>query len=240
MRRKGYLSASVLIFTIVLAGLFGYTQNPSDAIARVPALDAFHEVIFKIWHEAWPNKNIAMLRQLLPEVESGIAKVASAQLPGILREKREAWEEGIKKLQTAGSEYKAAAEANDESRLLSAAEVLHSRFEGLMRAIRPALKELDDFHAVLYMLYHQYLPNYDLEKIRLSATELKQKMTALNGARLPERLKDKASEFQAARAKLSASVEALENSVRSDEKKLITDAVETMHSDYQDLNRIFE
>ena len=240
MVAKRFVIFIMLLLALCASGISGYAQDPADAIARVQALDDFHEVIFKIWHEAWPEKNIAMLEQLLPEVEKGISEVASAQLPGILREKKAVWEEGVKLLQSAGEDYKAAVSAKDEAKLLAAAETLHSRFETLMRATRPALKELDDFHSVLYMLYHHYLPQYDLDKIRSSVEELKQKMAALNEAQMPARLKDSASEFQAARTTLSASVDALESSVQSDNEKTIKDAVETMHSNFQAVNRIFE
>jgi NADH dehydrogenase/NADH:ubiquinone oxidoreductase subunit G len=233
-------ACTILVFALCAAGIFVYAQNPDDAVARVKALDDFHEVIFKIWHEAWPAKNTAMLRQLLPDVEKGISDVASAKLPGILREKKEAWEEGVKKLENAGAEYKAAAAAKDDARLLAAAETLHSRFEGLMRSMRPALKELDDFHSVLYMLYHHYLPDYDLEKIRASVAELKKKMAALNAASLPGSYKQREAEFQAARTQLSKSVDALASSLKSNSEREIRAAVEAMHSDYQALNRIFE
>ena len=239
MHMKRYLMFTALFFVLSNFGTLGYAQRPAETVASVPALDSFHEVIFKIWHEAWPKKNTAMLQQLLPEVEKGISEVASAQLPGILREKKAAWEEGVKKLQIAGSDYKAAAAAKDDTKLLAAAELLHSRFEGLMRAIRPALEELDEFHAVLYMLYHHYLPKFDLENIRKSATELMQKMAALNSAELPERLKDKDYDFQVKRALLSQSVVALESRVQSNDETAIKEAVEAVHSNFQALEKIF-
>jgi hypothetical protein len=236
---KRYSIIASLLFTLSASGIIGYAQRPAEAVASVPALDSFHEVIFKIWHEAWPKKDTAMLRQLLPEVEKGISEVASAQLPGILREKKAVWEEGVRKLQSAGADYKAAAATKDDSGLLAAAEVLHSRFEALMHAIRPALKELDAFHAVLFMLYHHYLPKYDLENIRISATELQQKMVALNEAKLPERLESKDHEFKVACGLLSQSVGVLELRVQSNDEKAIQDAVEAVHSNYQALEKIF-
>jgi hypothetical protein len=239
MQMKRYGIAAALIFALGVMVVSGYAQKPADAVAEVPALDTFHEVIYKIWHEAWPKKDAAMLQKLLPEVEKGIETVAAAPLPGILREKKTAWEEGVKKLQTAGAEYKAAAAAKDDTKLLAAAEVLHSRFEGLMRTIRPALKELDDFHAVLYMLYHYYLPKYEIEKIKSSSAELTQKMAALNAAQLPQRLKQKEVEFQTARARLSKSVDGLEPALRSNQEKTIKAAIEAVHSDYQALDRVF-
>jgi hypothetical protein len=239
MNWKQYTTFFAIAFMLIAAGSPGFAKSPADAVAQVPALDSFHEVIAQIWHEAWPKKDVAMLQKLSPEVEKGIEKVAAAPLPGILREKKAAWEEGVKKLKSAGAEYKAAAAAKDDQRLLVAAEALHSRFEGLMRAIRPALKELDDFHATLYMLYHYYLPKYEIAKIKSSAVELKKKMAALDAARLPERLKQKEGEFQAARAKLSQSVDALEPALRTNQEKAIKEAIEALHSNYQSLDKVF-
>lgn len=236
---KRYLILAPLWFMLAATGVFAFAQRSAETVASVPALDSFHEVIFKIWHEAWPKKNVAMLQQLLPEVEKGISGVASAQLPGILRDKKALWEEGVKKLQNAGADYKTAVAAKDDSKLLAAAEVLHSRFEGLMRAIRPALKELDEFHAVLYMLYHHYLPKLDLENIRKSAVELQQKMAVLDEARLPERLSDKDYDFKVARGILSLSVSALGSLAQSNDKNAIKEAVEAIHTNYQALEKIF-
>jgi NADH dehydrogenase/NADH:ubiquinone oxidoreductase subunit G len=238
---KRWLIPAALVFGLWAAGAAAFAvERPAEAVASVPALAAFHEVIFKIWHEASPKKDTTMLRQLLPEVDKGIAQVASAQLPAILREREAAWEEGVKKLQSAGSEYKAAAMAKDDARLLAAAERLHSQFEALMRVTRPALKELDDFHAVLYMLYHHYLPDKDMQKIRSSAIELKQAMMALNAVQLPERLKQREPEFQEARNKLSRSVDDLAASLQTKAEPKIQAAVNELHSNYQALERVFE
>jgi citrate synthase len=217
----------------------GYAQSPEETDASVPALNTFHEVIYKIWHEAWPNKNIAMLQNLSPDVEKGIAEVAGAKLPGILRDKKAAWDGGVQKLQAVGEEYKAAVAAKDDTKLMAAAELLHSRFEQLMRAIRPPLEELEAFHAVLYMLYHHYLPKFDLETIRKATAELTQKMAVLNNARLSERRKDKDPDFQSKRAQLSESVTALETIVKAGDQKAVKDAMEKVHSNYQALEHIF-
>ena len=180
-----------------------------------------------------------MLQKLLPDVEKGIASVAAAPLPGILRDKKSAWDEGVRKLQSAGADYRAAVAAKDDSKLLAAAETLHSRFEGLMRSIRPALKELDEFHAVLYMLYHHYLPKSDMANVRKSVAELTQKMAVLNQARLPERLIDKDYDFQVARGMLSQTVAAMEVGIQSGDEGTIKKAIEAVHSRYQALEKVF-
>ena len=219
----------------------GAAERPPEATASVPALESFHEVIREIWHNAWPKKDVALLRKLQPEVEKGISGVAAAALPGILRERQTAWAENVKQLEAIGAQYKTAAGGNDDAGLLSAAEKLHSQFEALVRVTRPALKELDDFHASLYMLYHHYLPAFDREKINSSAVELKNKMAALNAAKLPERLKARETAFASARARLSKAVDDLGGVLagRSDKTK-IEDAVNAVHSSYETLNGVFE
>jgi hypothetical protein len=236
---KRYMLIAALLFGFCSLRVAGFAQSPGETEASVPALDNFHEVIFKIWHEAWPNKNTVLLQKLSPDVEKGIGEVAAAKLPGILRDKQAAWEDGLQKLKAAGADYKAAAGAKDDAKLMAAAEILHSRFEQLVRAIRPPLEELESFHAVLYMLYHHYLPKFEVESIRKAATELTQKMAALNSAKLPERRKDKDPEFQSKRAQLSQSVAALEAVAKTGDPKAIRDAVEKVHANYQALEHIF-
>jgi hypothetical protein len=240
MRKTEFGTFSILIIALCLGPALCAQERPAEAVADVPALHVFHETIFKIWHQAWPKKDTATLRQLLPDVERGISEVASAKLPGILRDKKAAWDEGVRKLQAAGEEYKAAAAGKDDPRLLAAAEKLHGQFESLMRVTRPVLDELDDFHSSLYMLYHHYLPQYDIQKIRMSAAEMKQRMAALNAARLPERLKQKEDQFQGARKKLSDSVDALAAAVQTNAEQKIKDAVNVLHSNYQALEKVFE
>ena len=235
---KKHINAAILGFIFFTGTFCVYAQNPADAVAEVPELVEFHEVIHKIWHDAWPNKNITMLKDLLPKVENGISNVVSAHFPGILREKKEAWEEGIEKLKVAGAEYKAAAEAFDDARMMNAAEILHERFAALMRLTRPALRELEDFHSSLYMLYHHYLPDYDIDKIRSSAEELSRKMQVLNAVTLPERLQSKEAELMEAIQKLGDSVKAFKSSIGTGSEETIKAAIHELHTKYQAAHRI--
>ena len=74
MLAKRHVIFIVLLFTLGFAAMSGFAQNAADAVSRVPELEAFHEVIHKIWHDAYPEKDIALMQQLLPDVEKGIAK----------------------------------------------------------------------------------------------------------------------------------------------------------------------
>jgi hypothetical protein len=215
-------------------------HHATETSANVPELNEFHKVIFKIWHSAWPNKDFDLLTDLLPEIERGVAAVANAELPGILREKKVAWKNGLEKLKAIVKEYKAAIEAKQKQPLLDAAEKLHAQFEALVRVIRPQLKELEDFHAVLYIIYHYYMPQDSLEEVKVSVGQLQDKMTALNKAILPPRFKGKEESFAVARNQLDKAVAELAAMIHSNEAGKIKVAVEAMHTSYKALAKIFE
>jgi len=215
-------------------------DRATETSANVPALVEFHKVIFKIWHNAWPNKDYDMLTALFPEIERGVTAVAKAELPGILRDKKVAWRNGIEKLQVIVKEYQAAIEAQQKQPLLDAAEKLHAQYEALVRVIRAPLKELDDFHAVLYMLYHYHMPQDSLEGVKVSVGQLQEKMAALNKATLPSRFKGREESFTVARNQLDKAVAELAVMVRSNESKKIKAAVEEVHTSYKTLAKIFE
>jgi hypothetical protein len=244
--QRAFLGISVVVIAIamivvcVACGQEQKAPSATETKAAVPALTNFHTVIYQLWHVAWPQKDHERLGKLLPDIEKHSAEIAAAKLPGILREKQNAWDENVKALQEIVGEYKTAVEKQNNPQLLDAAEKLHTQYERLVRVIRPALRELDDFHTVLYGLYHYYTPAYDLEQIKSSVSELQVRMEALNNATLPERLKKKEVAFVASREKLAASVAALAETLPSNDEKTIKAAIETMHSDYEALQRVFD
>lgn len=221
-----------VLLALITLPVMGF-QHESEAKAEVPALSEFHEVIYVIWHEAWPAKDHAKLRSLLPDIEKGAARLSSAALPGILHHKQSAWNEGIQALESTVEEYRTAVKAENNEALMSAAEKLHSNFERLVRVIRPPMKELEDFHSTLYMLYHHYLPDYDFEKIKSSSIEMRQKMAVLLAAELPARLNARKDAFSKAREALDTAVAGFEAAVKSGEKAKVEQAVEEVHSRYE-------
>ncbi len=208
--------------------------------AQVPALDAFHAVIMRIWHEAWPKKDAATLRSLLPDVQKGAAEVAKSGLPGILRDRQAAWTAAVEGLNGIVADYSAAASGTDDAKLLDAAERLHAQYEKLVRIVRPALPELDAFHVVLYRLYHYDLPAGDIAAIRETAKRLPEPMKALNDASLPQRLKSREEKFAAARKKLSDAVDAVVSTSGSDDQERVRKAIQDLHARYLELAAVFE
>ena len=215
--------------------------HSAETKSNVPELWAFHDVIYQIWHEAWPARDTKMLTELIPDIEKDFAKLRSVSLPGILRDKQEAWTAGIEKMAVIIDTYKKTAVAKDQTALLKAAEDLHTQFENLVRLIRPVLKEIDHFHQELYMLYHYYLPEFDRQKIGDSAKEMITRLEAVKKAQLPARLKDKQQAFDQVNEDLSGALVALQQTIADESPKdQVTAAIESVHDKYQTLVAIFE
>lgn len=167
-------------------------------------------------------------------------EVCKGELPGILREKSDLWKKNVGELQVAITNYQIAAKGDDEQRLLDAAEQLHAQYEKMVRLFRPSLKELDEVHAVLYPLYHYYMPQKDMEKIKTSATELKEKTRILEKATLPPSFKGTKEEFIEACRKLSESVRLLEASLPRNDQEAIMQRINAVHARYEEVSRILD
>jgi hypothetical protein len=213
--------------------------KPEDLKASVPALDAMHSVIMPLWHDAWPNKDVKAMAAMLPDIEKHFAAVSKAELPMVLRDKRPLWISGVDDLKQTVVAYKAAVQAGNNDALLKAAEALHTKYEALVKIVRPVLKEMEDFHATLYVLYHYQTKPYQPEKAAASIRTLRVKMDALNTATLPDRLKAKTEAFDTQRARLSKSIDDVIALLDTKDESKIWAAIETMHAQYETLERIF-
>jgi len=214
--------------------------KPEELKTTVPALDAMHEIIMPLWHEAWPNKDVKAMAAMVPEIEKHMAAISKAELPGILRDKQAAWMAGVTDLKATVAAYKAAAAAGNDEALLKAAERLHAQYEGLVKIVRPVLKEMEDFHASLYVLYHYQMNPFQLAKATESIQALQAKMDTLNKAVLPDRMKARNEVFTAQRARLSKSVDELVAVLAAKDESKIKAAIEVMHANYESLEKVFE
>jgi hypothetical protein len=240
---KKFNSFIALLILVLAAGfLVAASQNPQaqETESTVPELDAFHEIIYPIWHTAYPQKDYAALRSYVPQIKSLAEKLYVAPLPGILRDKEAKWKQGLAELKKAVDDYAAAASGTDEEALLKAAEVLHARYEVLVRVTRPVLKEMDEFHKVLYVVYHRDLPGKDYEKIKAATQELILKAEAITKATLPGRLEARKAQFTKAASELYEEAKALGETTKMKSGEAVTAAVEKVHAKYQDLVKVFE
>ena len=232
-----------ILSALFLVSMFAQEKNvPSEAEVRsdIPELTEFHGVIYKIWHEAWPSKNIQTLKDLEPIVKEKAEVVYAAKLPGIMREKQGAWSIAVDTLKAIVARYGRSSSADDSVGLLNAAEQLHRQFEVMVRIVRPALKELEEFHAVLYRLYHYDKPRKDLEKARVAAAELRERMRSLESALLPKRLQQKEQLFRDSVKELGVSVTQLNETVPTNDWALIEKQIDSVHRHYEAVSRLLE
>jgi hypothetical protein len=212
----------------------GETKN------EVPELTAFHEVIYPIWHEAYPAKDAKALRGFVPRINELAAKIYAARLPGILREKEATWKDGIMQLRQAVDSYNTAASGKDDQALLNAAEALHAKYEMLVRTLNPVLKEMEAFHQSFYVFYHKYLPEKAYDKIRSASAELVTRAEAITKATLPKQFEAQADAFKTAAAELLDAVKALDAAGKAHDHAGMEAGVEKVHTKYQQLQSLFE
>jgi len=231
-----------MLFLLFALNLSVYSQDAKDheVSSDVKELSDFHEIIYQVWHTGWPNKDIKLLVSLLPDIETKFGLIKKVELPGILRDKKEKWDLGLVEFEKSVNWYKKSATDKDSVGLLNAAEKLHSDFESMVRVIRPLLKEIDEFHQILYMLYHYYAPEKNIEKIKQSAAEMKEKIEMVKKAKPSKRIEQRKEKYELAVAELSAAVEKFNEVVKGDDVKLIDDAVDQVHTKYQGLEKIFD
>jgi len=232
-----------LVVATAVAGLAvsSAAQAPkeSDLKSEVPALTAMHDVIHPMWHDAWPKKDIPALAGMAGTLEKHAAAIKRAALPGVLRDKVSAWSDGVAALEKSVSAYRVAADAKDDDALLKAAEQVHKDYEGLVKITRPIMKEMEDFHASLYVLYHHTLHSNDGPKLIESVKALKPKMDALTAAALPERYMAKQEAFVAQRLRLSKSVDEAIAATAPGATTRLSEAVEHLHLEYEKLEKVF-
>jgi hypothetical protein len=231
----------LIIFLLSLGFVLVAEQMPDrETESTVPELIDFHDIIYPIWHTAFPAKDYKALRGFVAEINAQAAKINAAVLPGILREKKQAWDSGLAEFNLAVAAYGKAAAGTDDQALLDAAELLHMRFEMQVRAIRPVAKEVDAYHKILYVVYHKYLPEKKYAEIGNVAADMVAKAEAVTKAELSPRLAAKTEVFQAAAAKLLAETKLLEAAGKTCQEKEIVSLVNKVHTAYVALEKVFD
>jgi hypothetical protein len=237
----------LVLFLIVLVlcsfnNSFSQNENHSTEVtSSVQELSDFHEVVYPMWHTAYPNKDYALFKQLLSDVNAGVEKIYSAKLPGILRDKEKEWNEGLDNLRASVADYNKACKENNEANMLSSAEVLHSNYEMLVRIVRPVTKEVDEFHKVLYMIYHHYGPDKNTVELSKAVDSLMIRADELKNCVLPKWASNKKEDFTKTADELYTSTKELKELKDSKaDDKLIQSSIDKVHTNYQKLEALFD
>jgi len=212
----------------------------AELAAEVPELDAVHEVMSPLWHEAFPAQDYEAIAAAVPQFEASLSALVDAGLPGILQDKQARWEEQKQILMDSYEGLKAAVDAGNQAEMLAYTEAFHMNYEGMVRIIRPVLPELETFHQHLYGLYHYYGPGYDLEKIEGAATDMAAAVPPLQAAELPERLAEHQAHFEMVVTDLGEAVDALMATLSDPTRADVDAAIDGVHSAYEEVEGIFD
>jgi valyl-tRNA synthetase len=230
----------MLISFLSLGMILAEDVSEKDLESNVPELEEFHSIIYQIWHNAYPAKDIKALKSYVEEVNKHFAKLEKAKLPGILRDKRDAWDKGIAEFKKRVEEYNIATASNEPQNILDAAESLHAAFEHMVRIIHPVAPQIEEFHKSLYIIYHKYLPEKKYEEIKNVSDDMVKKAEEIVKVSLPVSLASKTEEFKKAAAILLQNTKKFTEACKSNSEKAIDEAINEMHTSYQKLVSIFE
>ncbi len=233
----------LLVISIMFISSNLMAQNTIDSTeitSSVPELFKFHDVIYVIWHEAYPSKDISALKGMVEKIQADMEKINNAPLPGILKDKEAKWKDGLKVLNASAENYYSAAKGTDDQVMLDAAEKLHADYEFMVRVLRPVSKEVDEYHKDLYVIFHKFYPSKDYKSIAPMMDGMVAKAEACLNAKLPKKLEGKTELFQNTVKELVAKTVALKEALKTNDGAAIDKAVDVMHSKYQDVEKIFE
>ena len=242
--KKLLISISLFLALSFCFVSFGQTKvDPDEISSKVQELTDFHDIIYPMWHDAYPAKDYNALKGFVPKIKSSIESINKVKLPGILREKEIAWKGQLNELNNSAQYYYAAASSNNNIDLLTAVEKLHSSYEKMVMVLRPALKEIDDFHQTLYIIYHKLLPDSKYDEIAGLTGTLTSKAEAIVNYpqdKLKSRFGDKLGAYNVSAEKLLASVTSLIEVLKSNDPAKKKEAVESMHKAYESLVSLFK
>jgi hypothetical protein len=238
--KKLFILLFVSMLFISVNSMAQNTIDSTEITSSVPELFKFHDVIYVIWHEAYPSKDIAALKGMVEKIQTDMGKINNAQLPGILKDKEEKWKSGLAIFNASAENYYKAAKGTDDQVMLDAAEKLHADYEMMVRVLRPVSKEVDEYHKDLYVIFHKFYPSKDYKSIAPLMEGMIVKAEACINAKLPKRLEGKTELFQKTAKELVEKTIALKEALKLNDGPVIDKAVDTMHSKYQDLEKIFE
>jgi hypothetical protein len=214
--------------------------STAELTAEVPELEAVHETMEPLWHEAFPAQDYEAIAAAIPHFEASLSALEEAELPGILQDKQTKWDEQKQLLMDSYEGLKTAVDAGNQAEMLAYTEAFHMNYEGMVRIVRPVLPELEAFHQHLYGLYHYYGPGFDLERIGSAATAMAAAIPPLQAAELPSRLADHQAHFEMVVTALGEAVGALMATLDDPSKADVEAAIDTVHAAYEEVEGIFD
>ena len=206
----------------------------------VTGIREFHEVLYPVWHDYFPQGDFQSIREAIPEFKRTTKILMEAELPQFYHNVKDHFQDGRKALALSVDKLESVAQTGDDKELAKAVEEMHTAFERMARILAPRIKELEEFHLVLYPLWHQAMPNEDYQAIKSAIPSLEDKTDALISAVLPQRFKGLEPQFLEKREALKQAVHELADVCRKNDDDSIIQKLTQMHQAYMELDQVFE
>ncbi len=101
----------------------------------LPEADAFHQVLFKVFHDYLPNEKWDKIRQIIPEFQSRMKALQGAALPKKLASKQEKFNTAVAELSKAVEELAKQQHTTDNDALKAAVMKVHDAYENLEKIL---------------------------------------------------------------------------------------------------------
>ena len=129
MKYSFVLCISILAIVLLLPSTL--CAQADETSSNIPALTEFHEVMMPMWHQAYPEKNFILLKELAPKVAAFAKELPAVTLPGILRDKKLKWDTGGKAFVAATTELVEAVKTKKADAIKEAVEKTHAKYQGV-------------------------------------------------------------------------------------------------------------
>ncbi|MGB2698161.1 MAG: hypothetical protein WBD28_09945 [Candidatus Zixiibacteriota bacterium] len=206
----------------------------------VTGIREFHEVLYPVWHDYFPQGDFQAILDAIPEFKKATKVLTEAELPQFYHNVKDDFESKRENLALSVDKMESVARTGDDKELAEAVEDMHTAFEQMARILAPRIKELEEFHLVLYPLWHQAMPNEDYQAIKSAIPSLESKMDALMSAQLSQRFSGIQPEFVEKREALRLAVDELAEVCRNNDEDNIIQKLTQMHQAYMELDQVFE
>jgi len=246
---------SVILLVALFAGILSLAaradeqSTPPDSTAADSgnvgplkvALEDFHKVMAPLWHESFPQQDLAAIREKAPLLNEKLMVLLRVQPPAELEKDEEKFRDFLGKRQELAiqvAQVNLAAKDGPDSSLASAFEKMHWAYEELDKVFAEPIKELDSLHETLYFLWHKALPERDYQAIKETAPVLKAEADSLMKAPVPQRCKEKKDEFEKRRTALKDAIYQFAAKCEKGSEEEIDNALKAIHERFMELNML--
>ncbi len=98
---------------------------------KIPELITFHDVLYKVWHDYYPNDAIDSIKAIVPEFKEEAATLDKIQWPDVLNDQIETLKEQVKALQIAVDKLEAACQGEDTEAIKKATADVHENYRAI-------------------------------------------------------------------------------------------------------------